>query len=98
MPPWNHQTPSMARTPSSGNSPRCGVIEKGLPQLPFVGKILRALIGGNVVVDEIHQQPRYKNNESRDDENSWGQFIDTAEAESEIIRHSKILSRRYSMQ
>lgn len=31
------------------------------------------------------------------DDGPWGQFVDTAEAEEEIIRHSKILSKRYSM-
>ena len=30
-------------------------------------------------------------------EDSWGQFVDTAEAEMEIIRHSKILSKRHSV-
>jgi hypothetical protein len=86
----------MARTSSAGKLPVHGINEKGLPQLPFVGKILRALISSNVVDDEVYQQPRY--NKSRDDENSWGQFIDTAEAEDEMIRHSKVLSNRYSMQ
>jgi hypothetical protein len=32
------------------------------------------------------------------DDGPWGQFIDTAEAEEEIVRHSRILSKkRYSM-
>jgi hypothetical protein len=81
--PWNNETPY-------------GIIDRGQPQLPFEGKSRRAPAGGNVVVNEIHPQPRYK--ESRDDQDSWGQFIDTAEAEDEMIRHSKILSKRYSMQ
>ncbi|GKY98476.1 hypothetical protein MPSEU_000804900 [Mayamaea pseudoterrestris] len=34
---------------------------------------------------------------SEADEGIWGQFVDTAEAEAEIIRHSKILSKRYSI-
>jgi len=32
-----------------------------------------------------------------DERDSWGQFVDTAEAEEEIIRHSKILSKRYAL-
>ena len=32
-----------------------------------------------------------------DEYDSWGQFVDTAEAEEEIIRHSKILSKRYAL-
>jgi hypothetical protein len=31
-----------------------------------------------------------------EDEDNWGQFVDTAEADAEIIRYSKILSRRNS--
>lgn len=30
-------------------------------------------------------------------EDGWGQFVDTAEAEEEVIRSSKILSKRYSL-
>jgi hypothetical protein len=33
-----------------------------------------------------------------DEVDGWGQFVDTAEAEEEFIRSSKILSKRYSMQ
>jgi hypothetical protein len=80
----------------AGSSPLHGMIERGQSQLPFVGKRRRVSNDGNIVVDEIHQQPRYK--ESGDDHDSWGQFTDTAEAEDEMIRHSKILSKRYSMQ
>jgi len=32
-----------------------------------------------------------------DEAEGWGQFVDTAEAEEELIRSSKILSKRYSM-
>jgi len=38
--------------------------------------------------------PRQQQDET---DGSWGHFIDTAEAEAEIIRHSKILSKRSSM-
>lgn len=80
----------MSRTSLVSNSPsHCA-------QLPFAAKRRRTSEGGNVVVDEIHRQPVYK--ESRDDQDSWGQFIDTAEAEDEMIRHSKILFKRYLMQ
>jgi hypothetical protein len=34
---------------------------------------------------------------SEDRSDSWGQFVNTAEAEEESIRHSKILSKRYSI-
>jgi hypothetical protein len=40
-----------------------------------------------------NQQPQPQ---SRDDQDAWGHFIDTAEAEDEMIRHSKILSARYA--
>jgi hypothetical protein len=33
-----------------------------------------------------------------DEADGWGQFVDTAEAEEQFIRSSKILSKRYSMQ
>lgn len=30
-----------------------------------------------------------------DSDDLWGQFVDTAEAENELIRHSKVLTQRY---
>lgn len=30
-------------------------------------------------------------------DDGWGQFVDTAEAEEQLIRSSKILSKRYSL-
>ena len=35
--------------------------------------------------------------DAEDEIDGWGQFVDTAEAEEELIRSSKILSKRYSM-
>jgi hypothetical protein len=95
---WDNQTPAISRTFLAGSSTFHCIIDRGQLQLPFQGKSRRVSKGGNVVVDEIHQQvqPRYK--ESRNDQDSWGQFIDTAEAEDEMVRHSKILSQRYSIQ
>jgi hypothetical protein len=73
------------------------MIDRGQLQLPFAGESRRVSKGGDsVAADEIRQQTRYE--ESRDDQDFWGQFIDTAEAEDEMVRHSKILSKRYSMQ
>ena len=34
---------------------------------------------------------------SEPEDGPWGQFVDTAEAEEELVRHSKILSKRNSM-
>jgi hypothetical protein len=82
----------MPRTSSAGNLLLNGIIDRRLPLLPLEGNV-------DVDVDEIHLQPRPRGyNESRDVQDSWGQFIDTAEAEDEIIRHSKILSKRNAMQ
>jgi hypothetical protein len=80
----------------AGSSTLHCIIDRGQLQLPFAGKSRRVPKGDNDVIDEIHQQPQYK--ESSNDQDSWGQFIDTAEAEDEMVRHSKILSKRYSMQ
>jgi hypothetical protein len=88
---WDSQTPQISLTSMASNSTSPVMIKRGEPRLPFVGESRRIYQG-----DENHHQQRYK--ESRDDHDSWGQFIDTADAEDEMIRHSKILSKRYAMQ
>jgi hypothetical protein len=92
---WDNQTPPISRTPLAGNSTLQCIIDRGHLQLPFAGRSRRVSKGDNDVIDEIHQQPQY-HKESRNDQDSWGQFIDTAEAEDEMVRHSKILSKRYA--
>lgn len=43
------------------------------------------------------QTSSFGNYDSEDEIDGWGQFVDPAEAEEEIIRSSKILSKRYSL-
>ena len=85
--PWYAATGLEASLPSSSSSTACSS--------PSMSS--RRSLDSKRMTAISKQMPSFGDYDAADDMDGWGQFVDPAEAEEEVIRSSRILSKRYSI-